>query len=71
MASAESVGHWGLKGMRERARHINGQLEVWSQSGVGTEVRVVDLAHPKDRRAEPDDETTAGFRGGVTGNSAA
>jgi hypothetical protein len=26
---------------------------------VGTEARVVDLAHPKDCRAEPDDEATA------------
>jgi hypothetical protein len=41
------AGHWGLQGMPKRARHINGQLEVWSESGVGTEARVVDLAHPK------------------------
>jgi hypothetical protein len=47
--------------MRERARHINGQFEVWSESGVGTEGRVVDLAYPKDCRAEADDETTADF----------
>ena len=45
--------------MRERARHINGQLEVWSESGVGTEARVAELADPNDYSAEPDDETTA------------
>ena len=56
--------------MRERPRHINGQLEVWSESGVGTEARVVDLAHPKDRCAEPDYENCR-FRSGVTGNNAA
>jgi hypothetical protein len=34
-------------------------LEVWSESGVGTEARVVDLAHPKDCGAEPDDAASA------------
>jgi signal transduction histidine kinase len=36
-------GHWGLPGMRERAKHIGGQLEVWSKPGAGTEV---DLSIP-------------------------
>ena len=36
-------GHWGLQGMRERAQHIGGQLEIWSQAGAGTEV---DLSIP-------------------------
>jgi signal transduction histidine kinase len=31
-------GHWGLTGMRERAKTIGGRLEVWSQEGAGTEV---------------------------------
>jgi hypothetical protein len=44
-----------------KSAQINGQLEVWSESGVGTEARVVDPAHPKDRRAGTDDETTADF----------
>ena len=33
-------GHWGLKGMRERASRIGGQLEVWSEQGAGTEVEL-------------------------------
>jgi signal transduction histidine kinase/ligand-binding sensor domain-containing protein len=33
-------GHWGLKGMRERANRIGGQLEVWSEQGAGTEVQL-------------------------------
>ena len=41
------AGHWGLKGTRERV--------------VGTEARVVDLAHQNDWCAEADDETTADF----------
>jgi signal transduction histidine kinase/ligand-binding sensor domain-containing protein len=32
------AGHWGLPGMRERARKIGGQLEVWSEHRAGTEV---------------------------------
>jgi signal transduction histidine kinase/ligand-binding sensor domain-containing protein len=32
------AGHWGLPGMRERAQSFGGTLEVWSESGAGTEV---------------------------------
>jgi signal transduction histidine kinase len=31
-------GHWGLSGMRERARKIGGQLNIWSNPGNGTEI---------------------------------
>jgi ligand-binding sensor domain-containing protein/signal transduction histidine kinase len=34
------VGHWGIGGMRERARSTGGQLEVWSEHGAGTEVEL-------------------------------
>jgi nitrate/nitrite-specific signal transduction histidine kinase len=34
-------GHWGLTGMRERAKTIGGRLEVWSQEGAGTEVNLL------------------------------
>ena len=33
-------GHWGLPGMRERAREIGAQLEMWSEAGAGTEVEL-------------------------------
>jgi signal transduction histidine kinase/ligand-binding sensor domain-containing protein len=33
-------GHWGLRGMRERARLIGGTFEVWSQLGTGTETEL-------------------------------
>ena len=29
--------HWGLPGMRERAKLIGAELDLWSQSGAGTE----------------------------------
>ena len=33
-------GHWGLRGMRERAKLLGGNFEVWSQSGSGTEIEL-------------------------------
>ena len=33
-------GHWGLRGMRERAKLLGGNLEVWSKLGSGTEVEL-------------------------------
>lgn len=35
------AGHWGLVGMRERAKRIGGQLEVWTEHNAGTEVELV------------------------------
>ena len=37
---AERSGHWGLKGMRERAGRLGGELEVWSDPGAGTEIEL-------------------------------
>jgi len=34
------AGHWGLPGMRERAKSFGGKLEVWSEVGAGTEVEL-------------------------------
>ena len=33
-------GHWGLRGMRERAKLVGGTFEVWSQLGAGTEAEL-------------------------------
>jgi len=35
-----AVGHWGLRGMRERAKLVGGSLEVWSQLDSGTEIEL-------------------------------
>jgi signal transduction histidine kinase/ligand-binding sensor domain-containing protein len=35
------VGHWGLRGIRERADRIGARLEVWSEPGNGTEVQLL------------------------------
>ncbi len=34
------AGHWGLPGMRERAKQIGARLEFWSEAGAGTEVEL-------------------------------
>jgi signal transduction histidine kinase/streptogramin lyase len=39
------AGHFGLPGMRERAEVIGGELDVWSEVGLGSEV---DLKVPAD-----------------------
>ena len=33
-------GHWGLRGMRERAKVIGGNLELWSSVESGTEIEL-------------------------------
>jgi ligand-binding sensor domain-containing protein/signal transduction histidine kinase len=33
-------GHWGLPGIRERARRIGAKLDFWSEAGAGTEIQV-------------------------------
>ena len=38
-------GHWGLSGMRERAKRINARLRVWSRPTAGTEVELTVPAH--------------------------
>jgi signal transduction histidine kinase/ligand-binding sensor domain-containing protein len=35
------AGHWGLPGMRERAKSFGGKLEVWSERGAGTEIKLI------------------------------
>jgi len=37
---SERAGHWGVRGMRERAAAVNGKLEVWSEKGAGTEIEL-------------------------------
>jgi len=36
----ERLGHWGLIGMRERAKRIGGRLDVWSEDNAGTEIEL-------------------------------
>lgn len=34
------AGHWGLRGIRERASRIGAQLDFWSETAAGTEVQL-------------------------------
>ena len=34
------AGHWGLPGIRERAKQIGARLDLWSEAGAGTEVEL-------------------------------
>ncbi len=34
------AGHWGLRGVRERAERTGAQLDFWSEAGAGTEVQL-------------------------------
>jgi signal transduction histidine kinase len=38
--AGDRPGHWGLKGMRERAQKIGAHLEIWSRPGSGTEMEL-------------------------------
>ena len=40
LASHGSQGHYGLRGLRERAVLAGGELAIWSEAGAGTEVEL-------------------------------
>jgi signal transduction histidine kinase/ligand-binding sensor domain-containing protein len=40
LTSGSLAGHWGLPGMRERAKRFGGKMEVWSEAGAGTEIEL-------------------------------
>jgi len=40
MEAGMREGHFGLPGMRERAKQIGAQLVLWSELGAGTEVEL-------------------------------
>jgi signal transduction histidine kinase/ligand-binding sensor domain-containing protein len=48
------AGHWGLPGIRERAKQICAQLDIWSEAGAGTEIELTipaAVAYTKPRDA--------------------
>jgi signal transduction histidine kinase/ligand-binding sensor domain-containing protein len=52
-ASRNSHCHFGLLGMRERARKLSGDLEIWSAVGAGTELKLrvpAAVAYSESRR---------------------
>jgi len=49
------MGHFGLRGMRERAKLIGGKLTIWTRPQAGTEI---DLAVPARRAYASIDDST-------------
>ncbi len=46
------AGHWGLPGIRERAKQIGALLDFWSEAGAGTEIELTvpaSVAYAKSR----------------------
>ncbi len=55
LAAGGRAGHWGFGNMRERARKIRSQLDIWSSPGAGTEVELrvpATLAYRYSTRAD-------------------
>lgn len=40
LAMGAREGHWGLPGIRERAKRIGAQVDIWSEPGAGTEIEL-------------------------------
>ena len=40
LENEHKAGHWGLRGIRERAKLVGGTLDVWSQVNSGTEIEL-------------------------------
>jgi signal transduction histidine kinase/ligand-binding sensor domain-containing protein len=56
-------GHWGIPGMRERAKNIGGRLEMWSEPGAGTEIEITipaAVAYRRESSLENDSGYTSG-----------
>jgi signal transduction histidine kinase/ligand-binding sensor domain-containing protein len=67
-----SEGHFGLRGMRERAKLIGGELTVWSEVDAGTELELrvsAGLAYTSARRASWLSRVLAGRTKGDLGGS--
>ena len=47
------AGHWGVRGMQERAEKLGAKLECWGSPGQGTELSVTVLVAPWKRRVLP------------------
>jgi signal transduction histidine kinase len=40
LTQGQRGGHFGLPGMRERARRIGARFDIWSRAGAGTEIDI-------------------------------
>jgi signal transduction histidine kinase len=57
------TGHWGLPGIRERAKRIGARLDFWSEAGAGTEVELtVPAALAYAKASNSSGRNAGGFR---------
>lgn len=40
LEAGKRLGHWGLPGIQERARRMGAKLDLWSETGAGTEIEL-------------------------------
>ena len=52
LEASGTPGHFGLIGMRELAKKLGGQLEIWSKPDAGTEIDLRVPAHVAYRRPQ-------------------
>jgi ligand-binding sensor domain-containing protein/signal transduction histidine kinase len=57
LEEGKRAGHWGLPGIRERAKRIGARLDLWSDAGAGTEI---ELTVPASIAYAKSDATRAG-----------
>jgi signal transduction histidine kinase/ligand-binding sensor domain-containing protein len=68
----ERPGHFGLRGMRERAKLMGGKLTVWSETDSGTEVELsVPASHAYEKSPEGRRSWLSEFAGKLSGKGAA
>jgi signal transduction histidine kinase/ligand-binding sensor domain-containing protein len=59
-------GHFGLLGMRERAKKLGAHLEVWSKPGAGTEIDLRVPAEVAYRRPQPESRGVRSWLGATS-----
>ena len=72
LSSQGGDGHYGLRGMRERATLIRGKLTLWSEIDAGTEVEVrlpADIAYDTARATPASREGLPGSQSHAAGDS--
>jgi signal transduction histidine kinase len=41
LEDGEVAGHYGLRGIRERAQRMGARLDLWTEAGAGTEIQLI------------------------------
>jgi signal transduction histidine kinase len=59
-------GHFGLLGMRERAKKLGAHLEVWSKPGAGTEIDLRVPAQVAYRQPQPESRGVRSWLGATS-----